>query len=130
MIEFLTSAGLWSNIVGGVITAGLIALIAYFWDRRRHRILKELTDIMGRAIEHRNAGEHGSFTDKGEWISEAKQIETEAVTKASELSSTAGSLVQWLDRVPAWNTSNQVERYVSILSKVIERIRELLERNS
>jgi hypothetical protein len=118
------------NIVGGVVTAGLIALIAYLWNQRRHKILRELTVIMGKAIQHRNIGERKTFTDQDQWVHEAKLIQVEAVSKARKLSSTAGSLVEWLDRVDPWNMNNEVEKYVSILSKVIERIRELLERNS
>jgi len=113
-----------------VVAAGLIALAAYLWDRCRHKILKELTVIMGKAIKHRNVGEQRAFTDENEWIREAKSIEVESVAKANQLSSTAGSLVEWLDRVPPWDVTSEVDKYVSILSKVIERTRELLERNS
>jgi len=130
MIEFLLSTDLWANIIGGVVAALLIALAAYLWDWRRHRILKELTVIMGRAIKHRNIGEQRALTDENEWIREAKLIEADSIAKANQLSSTAGSLVEWLDRVPPWVVTSEVEEYVSILSKVIKRIRELLERNS
>ncbi len=130
MIEFLRSPNLWVSIVGGVVTAGLLALTAYLWNRRRHKILSELTLIMGRAIKHRNIGEQSAFTDQSQWLQEAETIVGEAVAKSRELSSTAGSLVEWLDRVPPWNVNNEVDRYVSILSKTIERIQELLERNS
>jgi hypothetical protein len=130
MIAFLTSTELWSNIVGGVVTAGVLAVIAFLWDRRRHRILQELIRIMGQAIEHRNIGQHRTFTDEKEWILKAKKLEDEAVIKAKKLSPTAGSLVEWLDRVPPWNVASEVEKYVSILSTVIERVRGLMERNS
>jgi hypothetical protein len=130
MIKFLQSSELWANVLSGVVAAGLIALVAFLWNRRRHKILRELTAIMARAIKHRNVGEQKTFTDQNEWIREAKSIEDEAVAKARQLSSTAGSLVEWLDRVPPWDVTSEVERHVSILSKVIERIRELLERNS
>jgi len=85
---------------------------------------------MGRAIRHRNAGEQKTFSDQSEWIRQAKMIEEEAVAKAKQLSSTAGSLVEWLDRVEPWNQTKELEKYVSTLSKIIERIRGLLERNS
>lgn len=129
-VEFLISDDLWANIVGGVVAAGVIALIAYLWNRRRHRILKELTKIMGKAIKHRNIGKQGPLPDEDKWIREAKAIESEAIAKAKNLSSTAGSLVEWLDNVDPWHVNSEVEKYVSILSKVIDRIRELLERNS
>ena len=130
MIEFLTSSELWSNIVGGVVAAALIGLAVYARDRRKHRILRELTEIMGRAISHRNIGERQSYADENEWVRQAAAIEAEAVEKADELSTTAGSLVEWLDRVEPWDRTSEVDRSVKILSKVIERIRDLLERNS
>ena len=130
MIEFLSSPDLWANIIGGVVAAGLVTLMAYLWDRRKHRILKELIEIMSRAIQHRNIGEQRVFVDMKEWVQQAKAIESEAVAKAKQLSPTAGSLVEWLDRIPPWNMASDVEKYVSILSTIVERIRGLMERNS
>ena len=130
MIAFLSSSELWANIVGGVVTAGVLAAIAFLWDRRKQKILQELIRVMGRAIEHRNIGENRTFADEKEWVQKAKRIEEEAVTNAKKLSPTAGSLVEWLDRVPPWNATSEVEKYVSILSTVIARVRGLMERNS
>ncbi len=130
MIEFLTGPDLWANILGGVVAAGLVALIAFLWDRRKHRILGELIEIMGRAIKHRNIGEQRAFSNEKEWVQQAKAIEEQAVATANKLSPTAGSLVEWLDRVPPWSSASEVEKYVSFLSTVIERIRGLMERNS
>lgn len=130
MCEFLRSSDLWANIVGGVVAALLFALMVFLWNLRKHIILKDLTVIMGRAIVHRNNGEGRTYNDKEKWIQQAKEIENEAIEKAKKLSSTAGALVEWLDRVPPWKGNDEVERYVSILNKVIERIRELMERNS
>ncbi len=130
MIEFLCRPDLWISIFGGVVTAGLLALIAYLWNQRRHRILSGLTEIMGRAIQHRNEGENRTYSDEQQWINTAKSIKEEAVSKATQLSPTAGSLVNWLDRVPPWNANDEVDKYVSFLSKTIERIRELLEKHS
>lgn len=130
MKEFLCSPDLWANIIGGVVAAALIAMIAFFWNRRKQRILNELIEIMSRAIKHRNVGEKGTFPSEQEWVQQAKLIDKEAVAKAKELSHTAGSLVEWLDRVPPWAATSEVDKYVSILSTVVERIRGLMERNS
>ena len=130
MNGFFTSSELWSNIIGGIVAAIIFALLAYLWDYRKQRLYKQLTDIMGKAIQHRNVGEHKKFDNANEWVQKAINIEEEAVTKAYKLSPAAGALVKWLDRVPTWNVNSEVDRYVSILSIVIERIRELLERNS
>lgn len=85
---------------------------------------------MGKAIQHRNIGERRAFADEIEWLQVAKSLDAEAVANANRLSTTAGSLIEWLDRVPPWDVDNEIEKYISILSKLIERIRELLERNS
>lgn len=130
MIEFLRGSELWANIIGGVVTAILISLGVFLWNQRKHWILKELIEIMGKAIEHRNAGEHQAFTDQKEWVEKAKAIEAEAIAKAKKLSPAAGSFVEWLDRVPPYDPTNEVDKYVSILNKLIERIRELMELNS
>ena len=68
---------------------------------------------MAKAIKHRNVGERKTFTDQNEWIREAKSIQDEAVAKARQLSSTAGSLVEWLDRVPPWDVTSEGEECVN-----------------
>lgn len=130
MREFFTGPDLWANIIGGVVAAGLVTLIAFLWNRRRHKIMRDLIEIMSRAIQHRNIGESQKFKDEKEWVQKAKIIHDEAVATAKKLSPTAGSLIEWLDRVPPWSTTSEVEKYVSFLSKVIERIRGLMERHS
>ena len=130
MDAFFLGADLWANIIGGFVAAGLVSLAAYLWNWRKHKILKDLIEIMGRAIKHRNIGESKAFSDKNEWIRQAKIIEEDAVAKAKQLSPTAGSLVEWLDRVQTWKKGDEVGKYVAILSKVSERIQGLMERHS
>ncbi len=130
MIEFFTGKDLWANIIGGVVVTVLIALFVYCKDRRKHKILRELTDIMGQIIEYRNIGEKRSYSDKKEWIRTAKALEDKAFNKASELSTKAGSFIKWLDRIPPLQGNDEVAFYVSILSTIVVRIRGLLERHS
>ena len=127
IIDFLISADLWANIFGGIVAAIIFAWLVSLRDKKKHRILHELTVIMGRAIEHRDASKRQK--DKKAWVQQAKAIEAETIAKATELSTTAGSLMEWLDKVDPY-IDREVDKYVSILSKIIERIRELLERNS
>jgi len=129
-MNFLSSFSLWENIVGGIVAALFIYLFFHMIERRKNRIMNELIEIMGKAIVHRNSGESKTFSDEDEWIEEAKDITNEAVEKAKELSGTAGSLVEWLDRIDPWSSDSELEKYVSILSKVVERIRGLMERKS
>lgn len=136
MREFFFGYDLWANIFGGFLAAVLFALASYYLDqrkeKRKHKILKELIDIMALAIRHRNAGERLKLSgkDHAEWVQQAKAIEEKAVSKATELSTTAGALVEWLDRTPEWDPNSQLEMYIAILSTVIERTRGLMERHS
>jgi hypothetical protein len=130
IIDFLKGSDLWANIIGGVIAALVFGFLVSIRDRKRHKILRELTEIMGLAIKHRNLGMSGKFTDKDVWINQAKAIEADAIAKAKELSTTAGSLVEWLDKIDPWDVNSEEKKYISILSTVITRIRGLLERNS
>lgn len=127
--EFLGSAELWANIVGGIVAAIAVAVLFWLKDRRKRRILDELAEILDRVIKHRIIGKNKTFTDVKEWIRQAEDIENEAIEKATELSPTAGALIASLDRlVQPWN--NKLSRSVAILATVSTRIRELLERNS
>jgi len=93
-------------------------------------ILKDLIEIMGRAIVHRNTGERGNYSDAKKWIEQADAIEKEAIAKAKKLSPTAGSLVEWLDRLEPKPVKGDVGHYIAILSTVIKRVRGLMERYS
>ena len=81
MREFFQGPGLWENICGGFLAAILFAVVSYFLDqrkeKRKHKILQELIDIMGKAIDLRNAGEGLQLSggDYSEWVQQAKAIE-------------------------------------------------------
>jgi DNA-directed RNA polymerase delta subunit len=130
MRDFILGIDLWANIVGGIVAAAILALVAYLWNLRKHRILRELTEIMTRAIDHRHKGKSRKFADDKEWIEKAKKIEHDAMTKARELSHTAGSLVAWRDRAPTDDEDTEIESHISHLSMIIDRIRGLMERHA
>lgn len=113
-------------VIATVIAAGVIAAIVYVWKGPKRKRRKELIEIMGRAIQHRNIGDRREFADEEQWVRQAGEIETEAEEKAKKLGDEEGSKIEWLDRVDPWDETSEVERMVSILSKVIERIREIL----
>ena len=111
-----------ANVVGGIVAAIFIAFFTGLRSLYKQCVLKKLIKIMGLAIEHRNIGKSRSYANEEDWVRQAKFIEEEAIKIAKLLSPTAGSLVEWLDRVPPWKSNSQSERYVSILSTIIIRI--------
>lgn len=130
MREFLLRTDLWLGVAIGLVTGVLLGLVPFVRLSYKNKALKELTKIMGQAIEHRSIGERRGFIDENEWVQQAKALEKVAVAKARKVSPGAGSLVEWLDRVPAWNANNDVEKYMAVLSLVIERIHGIIEGNS
>ena len=126
-------SSLWENIIGGIVAtlvgAALIGLVAW-WRNRKKQIAKEqLIVIMDEAIRHRNIGARGNFKDANAWINKAKALEIDAMETARKISPTAGSADWSLDQIPDYEKGNLVAGYTSILSKVIERIKEILERD-
>jgi ascorbate-specific PTS system EIIC-type component UlaA len=50
IIEFLASADVWANIVGGIVAAVVLGFIACIWRKYREWRIKQLGDLMGRII--------------------------------------------------------------------------------
>lgn len=121
---------LWANILGGIAAALILAAIYWGVNLRRHFLFKSLIKIMGEAIAHRNDGERGKYSSKEAWVTQADDIVVRAENKAQQISNAAGALVKMLDRVDRWDPHSDFERSLAILSKVIIRMRELIERNS
>jgi hypothetical protein len=132
-IEFFTSADLWANIVGGVAAAIFLGIIAWVWRQWRERRVRQLGDLMGRMIEHRNAGRH-PVPDPEAWVKKAKELEQEAVKKAGKVSTASEILINWLGEFPNLDVDAEVKnphqkQYVSLLTAVISRIRDTLGRH-
>lgn len=133
IIEFLSSADLWANILGGIVAAIVLGIIAWVWRQYREWRVKQLGDLMGRIIEHRNAGIR-SVPDPTVWVQKAKELEQEAIEKASKVSTASGTLINWLGEFPVLDVDAKVKdpnqkHYVSLLTAVISRIRNTLERH-
>lgn len=117
-----------------VVVVGVLAFGWKWWrHKRRARIIKDLSDLMGKAIQHENLGKH-RVPDVQAWVANAKKIEDDAKSKAYELSEVSGKLVEWLGpdltaRVDANVDDLLQQQYMAILNKVIERIREILGRH-
>jgi hypothetical protein len=133
IFEFLVSPDLWANIVGGVVAAIVLGFIAWVWRQYREWRVRQLGDLMGRIIEHRNAGSR-PVPDPTVWVQKAKGLEQEAVEKAGKVSTASGILINWLGEFPILDIDAKVKdtnqkHYVSLLTAVISRIRDTLGRH-
>lgn len=116
------------NIIGGIVAAIAFAGIVHLYQKDRRQKIKDLIIIMGQAVEHRNASNNIDHINPQEWITRAKEIETDAIKRANSISPAAGSMVEWLDQIDSYKHNDDVQKYIAILNKVIERIRWLLEK--
>jgi hypothetical protein len=124
---------LFSGIISSIVTAALLGLIALGWRRYREWRVKQLGDLMGLIIQHRNIGLH-QVPDPRSWVQKAKDFEQEAEIKANKVSISSGLLIHWLGEIPNFPIDTNVEdsnqkHYVNLLTAVIERIRKILERH-
>lgn len=121
------------GVVTGVATAAVLGTIAWVWRFRSESRVKQLGDLMGEIIVHRNAGRH-IVSDPAEWVEKAKGLEQAAEQKAYKVSAASGLLIHWLGELNQigvdGNVQDQNQRhYVDILTTVISRIRDTLGRH-
>jgi hypothetical protein len=71
IIEFLANADLWVNVVGGIVAAILLGIIALVWRQYAECRVRQLGDLMGRIIEYRNRGLR-PVADPTAWVQKAR----------------------------------------------------------
>jgi hypothetical protein len=121
------------GVVTGVATAAVLGIIAGAWRNWREGRVKQLGDLMGEIIDHRNAGRH-VVPDPAVWVQKAKDFEQEAERKAHKVSTASGILIHSLGEFPEFGVDATVQdphqkHYVSQLTAVISRIRDTLGRH-
>jgi hypothetical protein len=124
---------IFSGVITGIATAALLGIMALGWRKWREWRVKQLGDLMGLIIEHRNAGRH-PVPDPSVWVQKAKELEQEAERKAGTVSAASGLLIHWLGEFPEISVDAKVKdpdqkHYVSLLTAVISRIRDTLGRH-
>lgn len=121
------------GVVTGVVTATVLGVIAGTWRKWREWRVKQLGDLMGEIIEHRNAGRH-VVPDPDVWVERAYDLEQEAERKADKVSTASGILIHWLGELTEFGVDANVQdsrqkHYVNLLTTVISRIRDILGRH-
>jgi len=121
------------GVVTGVVTAAVLGIIAGIWRQYREWRVKQLGDLMGEIIKHRNAGRH-LVPDPAVWVQRAKELEREAERRADKVSTASGILIHWLGELEGFSVDANVQdphqkHYVSLLTTVISRIRDTLGRH-
>ena len=121
------------SVVTGVATAAVLGVIAWLWRQWRERRVRQLGDLMGVIIEHRNAGRY-VVPDSAAWVQKAKELEQEAERRADKVSKASAILIHSLGELPDIGVDMRVHdpeqrHYVSLLTAVISRIRDTLGRH-
>ena len=129
MCDFLLSSELWSNIIGGIVASLVLAGIYWIVSYNKRKTIKGLIDIEGKSIQHRNNGEAGIYENKDVWAEEASIIHDQAIVVAKTISPAAGALIDWLGTVDPYVPGNKLSFWISMLDKVNERIRIILEKH-
>jgi len=121
------------GVVIGIATAAVLGIMAWLWRQGRERRVKQLADLMGTIIEHRNAGRR-PVADPVAWVKRAKDLEQEAEQRASKVSAASAALIHWLGELNDIGVATNVQdrdqqQYILVLTTVISRIRDTLERH-
>jgi hypothetical protein len=122
-----------SGVISGIVTAVILGFITWCWRQYREWRIKQLGDLMGKIIEHRNSGRR-KVSDPDDWVRRAIELEAEAKQRAYKVSRASGLLVNWLGEIPSFGVDKKVKNkaqihYVNMLTAVIDRIRDTLKRH-
>ena len=121
------------GVITGVVTAGVLGIIVGLWRKYREWRVRQLGDLMQRIIEHRNKGRH-LVPDTVEWVCEARELEQEAIERAGRVSKASKRLIDSLGELKKFSVDQNVtdpnqQHWVNMLTTVISRIRDTLERH-
>jgi len=136
----------WGKVSEQVLAGGITLIVGFMllwlgkWvehlrDLPKQRALLELGELRGNAVALRNWGEARVLkaAQLGSWLTKARQLEDDMITKAGQLSEFEGLRLMWLDRIRAyppysdsmskeqkqmlWNLSALCERCDSLMGK-------------
>ena len=115
------------GVVTGVATAAVLGLIAWVWRFWREFRIKQLGDLMGKMIEHRNAGLQAG-SDSALWVRQAEELEKEAERKAKNVSASSGALIQWPGEDEP-NVQDSKQQHIDKLTAMISMMQDTLARH-
>lgn len=115
------------GVVTGVATAAVLGLIAGVWRFWREFRIKQLGDLMGKMIEHRNAGLQAG-PDSAMWVRQAEELEQEAERKAKNVSASSWALIHMLDQSDP-NVQDPKQQHLDKLTAMISMMQDTLARH-
>lgn len=126
MSDFLISSELWSNIIGGVFSALLLAGLYWAVNFNKRQNLKELVKVQKGIVELLNDELSFEHLELNEWSNKAFELHEIAIKTAEKISPAAGALIEVTDGVKSGNPKDIV---IPILNQTNERIRVILKAN-
>ena len=124
MDDFLVSSELWSNVLGGVASAIILAGIYWVVNYSKRKNLTKLIIIEEQIIALMTEAEENQFKDIDQWPHNARKIHKLASETAKKISPSAGALIEIVDGTLS---GYPIEIYYPILVQTNERIRKILE---
>ena len=116
---------LWPNVIGGVFTAGILALIYWAVNCNKRKNLSELVEIQekiaGLLFE---AEQYKERMDIEEWSCEASKILEKTIESTKKISPSAGALIEVSDE---YLGGDVVQHLTSCLERIEDQIREILK---
>ena len=123
MDDFLTSSELWSNIIGGVVSALILALMYWAVNFTKRNSLYNLI-IIEKEINALFDDELILPPDPDEWFDSSNSIHNRAITTAKKISPSAGALIEAIS--VQYTGGDAVDHWYPILEKIRDQIREIL----
>ena len=124
MSEFLISSELWSNIIGGIVSALILAGFYWIINNYKRKNLNELV-IIEKEITKLLDDELISPPDPNEWYDASTVIHKRAITTANKLSPSAGALIESIS--VQYNGGDAVDHWYPILKNIKSQILEILK---
>jgi len=115
------------GVVTGVATAAVLGIIAWVWMFWREWHVKQLGDLMGKIINHRDQGLQAG-SDSATWVRQAEELEQEAEQKAKNVSASSGALIQLLGEADAKDPDSK-QQHIDTLTAMISKMQDTLERH-
>ncbi len=124
MGNFLSSAEFWSNILGGIASALILAAIYWAVNYNKRKNINKLIKIEKQSIELLVDAEEVQYLDRGEFHDMSDSVHKQAIEVAKRVSPSAGALITSV--IDVYRGGDSVDHWYPILKEINKRIKIIL----